>query len=132
MFKRLIAAISALLMIMSVSACSIKESNGSETVKTSATTVRETKVHNNFKDILPKFKFDNEISEDYEESIKYSFNVKCSEKVCKNYIKQLKKVGFVERAVETESYYTAFTEDGYFVEMTYINGNLTVYTKKVS
>lgn len=132
MFKRFIAALSAVLIIFGMSACSIKENETINKTSSDVTTVKETKVRNNFKDVLPKPKFDNEISEDYEEGIKYSFSVKCSEKECEKYIKQLKKAGFVERATETESYYTAFTEDGYFVEMTYIGGNLTVYTKKVA
>lgn len=129
MLKRFVAAVSALLIIFSLSSCSIKK--GDENPEVSVT-VKETRVHNNFKDVLPKPDFDGEISENYDEGIKYSFNVKCSEKECEKYIKQLKKAGFVERATETKNYYTAVTEDGYFVEMTYINGNLTVYTKKIA
>ncbi len=128
MIKRISAAVLAVIMIMSISACSINNDK-SDTV---TTTVKETKIHNNFRDVLPDYNFDNEISEDYEESVKYSFNVKCSEKECEKYIEKLKKAGFTERATETDNYYTAVSKDGYFVEMTYINGNLTVYTKKIA
>ena len=128
MLKRFAAAAAVLLVIFSFSSCNVKDDEIPEV----SVTVKETRVHNNFKDVLPKPDFDGEISENYDEGIKYSFNVKCSEKECEKYIKQLKKAGFVERATETKNYYTAVTEDGYFVEMTYINGNLTVYTKKIA
>ena len=128
MLKRFAAAAAVLLVFFSFSSCNVKDDEISEV----SVTVKETRVHNNFKDVLPKPDFDGEISESYDEGIKYSFNVKCSEKECEKYIKQLKKAGFVERATETKNYYTAVTEDGYFVEMTYINGNLTVYTKKIA
>ena len=128
MLKRFAAAAAVLLVIFSFSSCNVKDDEIPEV----SVTVKETRVHNNFKDVLQKPDFDGEISENYDEGIKYSFNVKCSEKECEKYIKQLKKAGFVERATETKNYYTAVTEDGYFVEMTYINGNLTVYTKKIA
>lgn len=132
MIKRIIAAASALLILMSLSACSVRKDDVSDSISTAATTVKETRIHNNFKDALPDFEFDNPVSEDYQESIKYVFNVECSEKECEKYIKELKNAGFLNNAIETDSYYTASTEEGYFVEMTYINGTLTVYTKKTA
>lgn len=128
MFKKIFAAILSAFVIMSISACSVE--NGKE--NSVASTEKETVIFNNFGYALPNFEFDNEISEDYEEGVKYSFNVKCSKKECAKYIEELKKAGFTERATETKNYYTAVSEDGYFVEMTYINGNLTVYTKKIA
>lgn len=130
MKKRFLALFLGFVILLSMAACSIEGSSSKE--ETPATTVKETRIYNNYKDVLPDFDFENPISEDYEESVKYSFNVKCSEKECEKYIKKLKNAGFTEKAIETDSYYTAYTEDGYFVEMTYINGNLTVYSKKMA
>lgn len=130
--KKLFALILAVIIVMSLASCSIKTTSDSESVKPAETTVKETRIRNSYKDVLPDFKFKNEISENYEESISYSFNVECSEKECEKYIKQLKKSGFVNGATETESYYCGVTDDGYFVEMVYVNGKITVFTKKIS
>ena len=128
MLKKFVAVALIMIAVIGISACSVENGKDNNAV----TTVRETVVYNSFKDALPYFSFDNEISEAYEENVKYSFNVKCSSKECAKYIEELKKAGFTERATETKNYYTAVSEDGYFVEMTYINGNLTVYTKKIA
>ena len=98
---------------------------------TMAPTARITKIHNNFKDVLPDFKFENPVSEKYEESIRYVLSVKCSEKETEKYINALKKAGFVNSATEASTYYSAKTEDGFFAEVTYINEILTVHVKKV-
>lgn len=132
MLKKIISAALAVLLLAGLSACSIKDDTSDKTrFSVSTTVLRETRIHNYFKDMLPDFEFENQVSESYEESVKYIFNVECSERECKKYIEALKEAGFVNSATETESYYTASTDEGYFVEMTHINGMLTVYTKKI-
>lgn len=132
MIKRITALIFALMILMSVSACNIDKDNTlSPSAATASTTVKETRIHNGFKDQLPEFKFKNEISEIYDEGLSYIVSVECTEKECEKYIKELKNAGFVNEAIEAEHYYTAVNADNYFVELTYVEEMLTLYMKKV-
>ncbi len=131
MVKKIIAAVCAVAALFCLSACNINRDNSKAEITTVLQTERVTRIHNNFKDVLPSFKFENPISEKYEESIRYVLSVRCSQKEFEKYVKALKKAGFVNSATEASTYYSAKTEDGYFAEVTYIQEILTVHVKKV-
>ena len=130
----MIKKITALLLILSlsacVSACSVND-NPKEDKQTKATTEQVTLIRNTFKDVLPKYNFKNEIKETYVDGINYKFTVKCTQKDSEKYIDKIKKAGFELNAAEGTNYYSARTEDYYSVEITYIGETLTVLCKRV-
>ena len=128
MIKKICAALCAFLFLLGFSACS-PDKGGEEFVET--TTVKETRIYNHFKDAVPEFNFKNDPTEEYNEGISYVLRVEASEKEVEKYIKALQKAGFTESAVEAEKYYAARTAEGYHVELTNIDGILTVYVRKM-
>ncbi len=131
MVKKIIAAVCTAAVLFGFSSCNVEKNETDEITLSAPTTARITRIYNNFKDVLPDFKFKNPISEKYEESIRYVLSVRCSEKEMEKYVDALKKAGFVNAATEASTYYSAKTEDGYFAEVTYIQEILTVHVKKV-
>ena len=133
MVKKIISVLGAVLVVLGVSACKKIDSNshnlGSDS-SVSVTTETETRIPNNFKDVLPSFKFDSEISENYKEGLSYSFSAKCSKSKFRKYIEKVKNAGFVNKASEAEGYYAAYSENGYYTEITLVNGNITAYIKR--
>lgn len=130
MVKKIISLLSAVMVVMSISACKkIENSNqGGQSVSASAT-VKETRIPNDFKDVLPDFDFDGEPVETYKEGLSYSFSAKCSKSKFKKYIGKVKDAGFENKASEGEGYYAAYSE-GYYTEITLVNGNITVFIKR--
>ncbi len=130
MIKRVVSAMAALLIAMSITAC--KRIDGSADVKQTeaSATQKETRIHNNFKDALPDFSFDSEPVESYKEGLSYTFSAKCSKSKFKKYVEKVKNAGFENKASEAEGYYAACSDDGYYTEITLVNGNITVYIKR--
>ncbi len=131
MIKKIIAAVCAFAALFCLSACNAEKGKAENVTATMMPTVRETRIHNNFKDVLPDFKFKNPVSEKYEESIRYVLSVRCSEREMKKYVDALKKAGFVNSATEASTFYSAKTDEGYFAEVTYVEEIMTVNVKKV-
>lgn len=129
MLKKILAAALIAAIAVSVSSCSIENGVSSVTTTTS-TTQQETRIHNSFKDVLPDFGFDSTPVENYREGISYSFSAECSEKDYKKYIDAVKKAGFEVNAVEADGYYSAYTADKYYVEITLVGDFITVYVKR--
>lgn len=131
--KKIIAALLIVACAFSLFGCNIKNENKPENKKTTAaaTTEQSTKIYNHFKDRLPEFKFKNEIEGIYDESLKYSFSVASSEREFRKYVNALEKAGFDVNAASATGYYTASTEDSYFVEAALVNGILNVSIKKI-
>ena len=96
-----------------------------------STTEQITLIYNHFKDRLPEFKFKKEIKDAYRESLSYSFSVESSDREFQKYVSALEDAGFNNNAVSAEGYYTASTEDSYFVEAALIDGILNVNIKKI-
>lgn len=130
MIKKILAAVLLALTAVSISSCSVK--NGSDMLysSTAVSTQKETRIHNSFKDALPDFGFDSVPVENYREGVSYSFSVRCSERDYEKYINAVKKAGFETKAVEADCYYSAYTEDKYFVEITLVDGVITVFVKR--
>ncbi len=128
--KKIFALFSVILVLLGFSACEIKNGNESAKKPEYSFTQKETAVHNYFKDKIPDFNFDNEPVERYRDGISYTLSVTCSQNEFKKYVKKLKNNGFEQNAVETETYYSADTDDGFFVEATYVGDMLTVFVKK--
>lgn len=129
MIKRIAAGICAFALLFALSACNPDKNDNVSTAE--STTVKETRIHNYFKDALPEFDFKNEPSEEYNEGISYVLRVESSEKEVKKYLKELKDAGFTESAVESEKYYAARNADRYHIELTHIDGILTLYVRKM-
>ncbi len=127
MIKRVAASLLVLMLLFGVSACKDNENS----LSSEKTTVKETRLHNYFSEQLPEFSFDNEVTEEYNEGFSYILRVNASEKECLKYIEKLKKADFVNDPIEADAYYAAKNGKGYFVEVTYIEGMLTVFVKKV-
>ncbi len=130
MGKRIIALICAVLIVSGITACKKIDINQNSQSTKASTTVKETRIHNNFKDVLPKFDFDSQLSENYREGMSYSFSAECSDNKFKKYVDKVKKAGFVSKASEGEGYFAAYSEDGYYTEMTLVGGRITVYIKR--
>ena len=58
-------------------------------------------------------------------------NVTCTQKEFEKYTKKLKKEGFEQNLVEAQTYFSARTEDGFFVVATYVGDMLTVQIKSI-
>lgn len=129
MLKKILAAALLAVIAVSVSSCSIKNDTLEDTT-TAPSTQKETRIHNSFKDVLPDFGFDSTPVENYREGISYSFSAKCSERNYEKYINAVKKAGFEISAVEANGYYSAYTADKYYVEITLVEDLITVYVKR--
>ncbi len=130
MIKRICAAVCAFALLLGLSACS-PDKGGEGITQTPETTVKETRIYNYFKDAVPEFEFKNTPTEEYNEGISYVLRVEASEKEVEKYIKALQKAGFTESAVQAEKYFAARNAEGYHVELTNIDGILTVYVRKM-
>lgn len=130
MIKKTFIFSAVFLILLSFSACGIKNNNEPSKKSDYSFTQKETAVYNHFKDKIPDYDFDNEPIERYRDGISYTLSVTCSQNEFKKYIKKLKSIGFEQNAVETKTYYSANTDDGYFVEVTYVGEMLTVFVKK--
>lgn len=131
MIKRIAASICVFMFLLGLSACSPNRV-GEEITQTAETTVKETRIYNHFKDAVPEFKFKNTPTEEYNEGISYVLRVEASEKEVEKYIKALQKAGFTESSVQAEKYFAARNSEGYHVELTNIDGILTLYVRKMS
>ena len=129
MLKRTISVLCAGAVILSIAACKKIDTDPDNGV-TQNVTQTVTRIHNNFADVLPDFEFDSEKTENYKESISYSFGAKCSKSKFRKYIDEVKKTGFDKKASEGEGYYAAYSDNGYYTEMTLIDGNITVFIKR--
>ncbi len=130
MQKRFIAICLAIMLITACSSCGIKNDADKSTAAYSLTQ-KETYIHNSFKDRLPDFKFDNEPVERYRDGMSFIMNVTCTQKEFEKYTKKLKKEGFDQDLVEAQTYFSASTEDGFFVKVTYVEDMLTVLVKSI-
>lgn len=131
--KKIFAAFLILVVALSVAGCNIKKDNIDEKESDAVVTTTEqvTLIYNHFKDRLPEFKFKKEIKDTYRESLSYSFSVESSDREFQKYVSALESAGFNKNAVSAEGYYTAITEDSYFVEAALIDGILNVNIKKI-
>lgn len=131
MTKRIVSMLCAVLAVMSISACKkIDNSNHENQSVSVSATVKETRIPNDFKDVLPDFDFDGEPVETYKEGLNYSFSAKCSKSKFRKYVEKVKDAGFENKASEGEGYYAAYSEEGYYTEITLVNGNITVFIKR--
>ena len=130
MLKRFISALCATVIAVSFTAC--RKIDGGNTGSTDSKTVSQmaTRIHNDFADVLPSFEFDSEKTENYKEGISYSFGAKCSDGKFRKYVDKVKKAGFDQKPSEGKGYYAAYSEDGYYTEITLVNGNITVFIKR--
>ncbi len=131
--KKIFAVLFVLVISLSVAGCNIKNDNIDEKESNAAITTTEqvTLIYNHFKDRLPEFKFKKEIKDTYRESLSYSFSVESSDREFQKYVSALEDAGFNKNTVSAEGYYTASTEDSYFVEAALISGVLNVNIKKI-
>lgn len=126
--KKVMSALMILIMfVCCFCSCADKNNSGKNEQNYAAVTAKSTAVYNHFKDRIPELKFKNTPVEKYEDGLSYVLSVKCSEKEYKSCIKKLKKAGFDVSPVETDTYYNASDDTGYFVEVTYVGEMLTVY-----
>ena len=130
MLKKNIAIFVLFVLVFAFSSCGVKVENKKTTVSYSFTQ-KETFIYNNFKDRLPEFKFEKEPVERYRDGISFTLNVTCSQKEFEKYTKKLKKEGFDQNLVEAQTYFSASTQDGFFVEATYVGDMLTVLVKAI-
>lgn len=130
MKKRITAVLLLALISLSITSCKIDNDIDLTGDATAQSTQKETRIHNSFKDALPDFGFDSVPSENYREGVSYSFSAQCSEKDYKKYIDAVKKSGFNIKATEASGYYSAYTEDDYFAEITLVEGMITVFVKR--
>lgn len=131
--KKIFAVCLILAIALGVAGCNVQKNFPEENTVSIAvsTTEQITLIYNHFKDRLPEFDFKNEVKGAYRESLSYAFSVECSEREFKKYVAALEDYGFSKNAVSAEGYYTASTEDSYFVEAALINGVLNVNIKKI-
>lgn len=129
MLKKFISVLFALMILFSFCSCSFN----SEKKQTSSYsfTQKATVIHNHFKDKIPDFDFKNEPVEKYRDGYSYTLSVTCKLKEFDKYVKKLKKAGFEENVLEAETFFSANSQDGYFVEVTYVGDMLTVFVKKL-
>ena len=130
MVKRIVSAVCAVLFVLGVSACKKIDSGASVSSKPAPSNTQITRIYNSFKDVLPKFDFDGEVVENYKEGLNYSFSAKCSKSQFNKYVEKVKKAGFENKATEGEGYYAAYSNEGYYTEITLVNGNITVFIKR--
>lgn len=131
--KKFFALLLTAVIALSVAGCNLKNNNVDESESNEIVTTTEqiTLIYNHFKDRLPEFDFKKDVKGVYRESLNYSFSVECNDREFKKYVSALESAGFNKNAVSAEGYYTASTEDSYFVEVALINGILNVNIKKI-
>ncbi len=128
MTKKLLSIVIAAVILLGMSACSIKKDDDTGFVQNTAVseiTEKPTYYHNTFKDRIPEFNFKEDVEEKYVDGDSYYFVVKCSEKEFEKYTKDLKKHGFENNLVEATGYFYAKDGEGYYAELVYKNGSLT-------
>ena len=129
----MIKKISSLLLVLLISVSFIScgaDNSGKKSAPSYSFTQKLTLIHNYFKEKLPDYDFKNEPAEKYRDGVSYTLSVSCSLKEFKKYVKKLKKAGFEENITEVETYFSANTADGYYVEAMYAVDMLTVCVKK--
>lgn len=127
MFKKFMAVFTSFVIALAFSSCGVKIEN--KPSSSYSFTQKETFIHNSFKEKLPEFDFENEPVERYRDGMSFTMNVTCTLKEYEKYTKKLKKEGFDQNLVEAQTYFSANTQDGYFVEATYVGDMLTVFVK---
>lgn len=131
MIKRIFSLAMIALTVLSISSCKSDDSEkrSDNDIKVSATQ-KITVIYNSFKDVLPKFKFNSEPVENYQEGLSYTFSAECSENNYDRYIDKIKKAGFEENSVEANGYYAAYNAEKYYVEITLVGELITVFIKR--
>ena len=130
MIKRLLAFISLFIVLFSFSSCkNVDGGKGNGVIPAS------TKIANDFVQQLPEFDFSADIVDSYDESLRYSFSVECSNGEFKKYLNSVKDSGFVlgfpeQQPVSGEGYYKASNDKGYMIELVHKSGLLTVYVTR--
>ena len=132
MIKRIISLIFIFTVALTVSSC---DRNGDNSGENNGVIVPVTQIANEFSAQLPEFDFSEDVIDSYDESLRYSFSVKCSERESEKYIKAVKKAGFTEGYPESapisgNGYYKASNSDKYMIEIVYKSGLLTVYVTR--
>ncbi len=130
MIKKIFAAITLISMLFVFYSCGVNNDK-KLTAPSYSFTQKATLIHNHFKEKLPEFKFKNEPVEKYRDGVSHTLSVTCTLKEFGKYIKKLQKAGFEQNIVEAQTYFSANTSDGYFVEATYVGDMLTVSVKKI-
>lgn len=90
-----------------------------------------TQIKNEFAEQLPDFKFSAQITDSYDESLRYSFSVECSDREFRKYLGEIEDSGFIygfpeQTPVSGKGYYKASNDKGYMVEIVHKNNILTV------
>ena len=129
MFKKLITVLLSLTICFSFCSCSFNSTK--KQTSSYSFTQKVTVIHNHYKDKLPDFDFKSEPVEKYRDGYSYTLSVTCKLKEFDKYVNKLKKAGFVENVLEAETFFSANTQDGYFVEVTYVGDMLTVFVKNL-
>ncbi len=132
--KKIFAVILIAVIALNFAGCNLKNNKIDKNDKINeivTTTEQVTLIYNHFKDRLPEFDFKKEVKGVYRESLNYSFSVECNDREFKKYVSALESAGFNKNAVSAEGYYTASTEDSYFVEAALVNGIMNVNIKKI-
>lgn len=130
MMKKNIVIFVLFALVFAFSSCGVKVENNKTNVLHSFTQ-KQTYIYNNFKDKLPEFNFEKEPVERYRDGMNFTMSVTCSQKDFEKYTKKLKKEGFDQNLVEAQTYFSASSEDGFFVEATYVGDMLTVLVKAI-
>ena len=90
MYRKIISVLFIFAFAFSLVSCNMDDEVGSD----NGVVAPVTQIANEFSAQLPDFNFSEDIVDSYEESLRYSFSVECSEKESEKYIKAVKKVGF--------------------------------------
>lgn len=130
MVKKLIAILTVIPMLVAFYSCGVRNDKN-QVVESYSFSQKATQIYNHFKEKLPEYKFKNEPVEKYRDGLSYTLSVSCTLKEFGKYVKKLEKSGFDVNAVKAQTYFTASTYDGYFVEATYVGDMLTVLVKKI-
>lgn len=90
-----------------------------------------TQIKNEFAEQLPDFNFSAQITDSYDESLRYSFSVECSDREFRKYLGEIEDSGFIygfpeQTPVSGKGYYKASNDKGYMVEIVHKNDILTV------
>ncbi|MBQ6266828.1 MAG: hypothetical protein IJK64_03565 [Clostridia bacterium] len=131
--KRLLVLLLVLVLAASAAGCSVKEKK-TQVPDASAQSgaVAGTRIPNSFKETLPKFTFDGEISEQYSEGLRYTFSAPCSEKTFQKYVKALEKAGYKEKVTSGTGYYAATLKSGMRIEAVLKDGRITASVWRVN
>lgn len=132
--KIFILIISSLMLVLAFASCNKPEQNAQTTAPSKAApvvSVPETKIANDFAQQLPAFAFSSAIADSYDESLRYTFSVVCSQEEFNNYLAAVKNAGFTlgypeQSPVSGNGYYKASNQNKYMIEIVYKNGELTV------